>query len=59
MNKGEYQATVKALGGIDWPSYDDVSHATWSQLMGCPITDDISEFDSIKVINEGEVYPVS
>ena len=59
MNKGEYQATVKALGELIGLPYDDVSHATWSQLMGCPITDDISEFDSIKVINEGEVYPVS
>lgn len=59
MNKGEYQATIKALGELIGLPYDDVSHATWSQLMGCPITDDISEFDSIKVINEGEAYPVS
>ena len=59
MNKGEYQATIKTIGELIGLPYDDVSHATWSQLMGCPITDDISEFDSIKVINEGEVYPVS
>lgn len=59
MNKGEYQATIKSLGELIGLPYDDVSHATWSQLMGCPITDDISEFDSMKVINEGEAYPVS
>jgi hypothetical protein len=58
MNKGEYQATIKTIGELIGLPYDDVSHATWSQLMGCPITDDISEFDSIKVINEGEVFPV-
>ena len=59
MNKGEYQATVKALGELIGLPYDDVSHATWSQLMGCPITDNISEFDSMKVINPGAAFLVS
>lgn len=58
MNKGEYQATIKAIGELIGLPYDDASFV-WGQLMGCPITDDISEFDSIKVINEGEAYPVS
>ena len=59
MNKGEYQATVKALGELIGLPYDDVSHATWSQLMGCPITDNITEFDSMKVINPGAAFLVS
>lgn len=58
MSKSEYQATIKALGDLIGLPYDEVSHATWSQLMGCPITDDVEEFDSVKVINRGTVFPV-
>lgn len=57
MNKGEYQATIKAIGELIGLPFDNVSY-TWAQLMGCPITDDISEFDSIKVINIGAAFPV-
>ena len=58
MSKGEYQATIKALGDLIGLPYDEVSHATWSQLMGCPITSDAEEFDSIKVISRGAAFPV-
>lgn len=58
MSKGEYQATIKALGELIGLPYDDVSHATWSQLMGCPITSDVEEFDSIKVISRGAAFLV-
>ena len=58
MSKGEYQATIKALGDLIGLPYDDVSHATWSQLMGCPITDNLDDFESIKLINRGATFPV-
>lgn len=58
MSKAEYQATIKALGELIGLPYDDVSHATWSQLMGCPITSDVEEFDSIKVISQGAAFPI-
>jgi len=58
MDKGEYQATIKALGDLIGLPYDDVSYTTWAQLMGCPITDNIEEFDSIKVVNRGATFPV-
>ena len=58
MDEHEYPATIKALGELIGLPYDDVSHGTWSQLMGFPITDNLEEFDSIKVINRGAAFPV-
>ena len=58
MNEPEYKATIKSIGELIGLPYDNASFV-WSQLMGCPITDDIEKFDSIRVLNQGNVFPVS
>lgn len=57
MAEQEYMATLKEIEELIEIEFDDKSY-TWAQMMGLPITDDIEQFNQVKLINEGDPYRV-
>ena len=55
MTEQEYMATLKEIEELLEIEFDDKSY-TWSQMMGLPITDNVEQFNEVKLINEGDPY---